>query len=55
MLELVEVTKKYSVVPAVNRVRFLARPSEVVGYLGPNGAGKIKRQSEWITWTSSPG
>jgi len=40
MLELIEVTKKFSVVPAVKRVGFKVRPGEIVGYLGPNGAGK---------------
>ena len=40
MLELREVTKKFSVVPAVNNVSFVVEPSEIVGYLGPNGAGK---------------
>jgi len=40
MLELKEVTKKYSVFPAVDKVSFTVKPSEIVGYLGPNGAGK---------------
>lgn len=40
MLELREITKKFSVVPAVNNVSFVVEPSEIVGYLGPNGAGK---------------
>ncbi len=40
MLELNNVTKKYQVIPAVNRVSFTIKPSEIVGYLGPNGAGK---------------
>ena len=40
MLELREVTKKYYVIPAVNKVSFTVKPAEVVGYLGPNGAGK---------------
>ena len=40
MLELHQVTKKYSVFPAVNRVSFSVQPGEIVGYLGPNGAGK---------------
>ena len=40
MLELREVTKKYSVFPAVDKVSFTVKPSEIVGYLGPNGAGK---------------
>lgn len=40
MLELKEVTKKYSVIPAVNKVSFVIKPGEVLGYLGSNGAGK---------------
>lgn len=40
MLELKEVTKKFSVIPAVNKVSFTVEPAEIVGYLGPNGAGK---------------
>jgi len=40
MLELREVTKKFSVFPAVNKVSFRVNPGEVIGYLGPNGAGK---------------
>ena len=40
MLELREVTKKYSIIPAVNKVSFRVAPGEIVGYLGPNGAGK---------------
>jgi ABC-2 type transport system ATP-binding protein len=40
MLELRAVTKKYNVTPVVNRVSFVVRPGEVLGYLGPNGAGK---------------
>jgi len=40
MLELRNVTKKFSIVTAVNRVSFSVGPGEIVGYLGPNGAGK---------------
>lgn len=40
MLELKEITKKYHVFPAVNKVSFVVKPSEILGYLGPNGAGK---------------
>ena len=40
MLELKEVTKKYIAIPAVDKVSFTVKPSEIVGYLGPNGAGK---------------
>ena len=40
MLELRNVTKLYSGIPAVKDVTFVARPGEVTGYLGPNGSGK---------------
>jgi ABC-2 type transport system ATP-binding protein len=40
MLELRNVCKSYSSIPAVERVSFCARPGEVTGYLGPNGSGK---------------
>ena len=40
MLELRNITKKFSGIPAVDDVSFSARPGEVTGYLGPNGSGK---------------
>lgn len=40
MLEIREITKTYNVFPAVDRVSFVVRPTEILGYLGPNGAGK---------------
>jgi len=40
VLELRDVFKYYSGIPAVNSVSFSARPGEVTGYLGPNGSGK---------------
>ncbi|MGA3237820.1 MAG: ABC transporter ATP-binding protein [Bryobacteraceae bacterium] len=40
MLELRNVTKLYSGIPAVKDVTFTARAGEVTGYLGPNGSGK---------------
>ena len=40
MLELRNVSKCFSGIPAVDDVSFVARPGEVTGYLGPNGSGK---------------
>jgi ABC-2 type transport system ATP-binding protein len=40
MLELRNVTKRYTGIPVVSGVSFIARPGEVTGYLGPNGSGK---------------
>jgi ABC-2 type transport system ATP-binding protein len=40
MLELRNVYKRFSGIPAVAGASFIARPGEVTGYLGPNGSGK---------------
>ena len=40
MLELRNVSKHFSGIPAVNDVSFVALPGQVTGYLGPNGSGK---------------
>src|SRR5258707_14264884 len=40
MLEVRDLTKYYSSIPAVESVSFLIKPYEVLGYLGPNGSGK---------------
>ncbi len=40
MLEIVELTKRYGDVTAVDGVTFRVRPGVVTGFLGPNGAGK---------------
>lgn len=40
MLELRDVTKRYTGIPVVNGVSFIAMGGEVTGYLGPNGSGK---------------
>jgi ABC-2 type transport system ATP-binding protein len=40
MLELKNLNKRYSGIPAVDGVSFTARPGEVTGYLGANGSGK---------------
>lgn len=40
MLELVNVSKRYAGIPAVDKISFSAAAGEVTGYLGPNGSGK---------------
>ncbi len=40
MLELHNVTKRFSGITAVDNISFTARRGEVTGYLGPNGSGK---------------
>src|SRR6266850_5863520 len=40
MLELRNVSKRFSGIAAVNDVSFSARAGEITGYLGPNGSGK---------------
>lgn len=40
MLELRNVTKRYTGIPVVDNVSFIAQAGEVTGYLGPNGSGK---------------
>jgi ABC-2 type transport system ATP-binding protein len=40
MLELRHVTKRYSGIPVVSDLSFVAHVGEVTGYLGPNGSGK---------------
>ncbi|CAM5212114.1 ABC-2 type transport system ATP-binding protein OS=Ureibacillus acetophenoni OX=614649 GN=SAMN05877842_102184 PE=4 SV=1 [Ureibacillus acetophenoni] len=40
MLEVVNLTKNYKKVKAVDQVNFYIEPGEIVGLLGPNGAGK---------------
>jgi len=40
MLEVRALTKCYGGITVVDRVSFVIRPGEILGYLGPNGAGK---------------
>src|ERR1700751_4211226 len=40
MLEAVQLSKKYSSIPAVHDLSFKLHPGEVLGCLGPNGSGK---------------
>jgi ABC-2 type transport system ATP-binding protein len=55
MLELRNVTKRFSGIVAVDDVSFSARIGEITGYLGPNGSGKsttIKMITGLIEMTS---
>jgi ABC-2 type transport system ATP-binding protein len=64
MLEIRELTKRYSGIPVVDGVSFLARPGEVTAYLGPNGSGKsttvkmitglIERSEGDVLWKGRP-
>lgn len=40
MLEVRNLTKRYSAIAAVENVSFTIRPGQILGYLGPNGSGK---------------
>lgn len=40
VLEIMDLTKEYGSLRAVDRISFSIRPGEIVGLLGPNGAGK---------------
>jgi ABC-2 type transport system ATP-binding protein len=40
LLELRNITKRYSGIAAAEDVSFTLRPGEIIGFLGPNGAGK---------------
>ncbi|MEW6366378.1 MAG: ABC transporter ATP-binding protein [Acidobacteriota bacterium] len=40
MLDVVDLTKRYPSVTAVDRISFTLGSHEIVGYLGPNGSGK---------------
>lgn len=40
MLEAVQLSKRYSSIPAVQNLSFIVRPGDVLGCLGPNGSGK---------------
>src|SRR5580658_282309 len=40
MLELRDVSKRFTGIVAVDRVSFTAQAGEITGYLGPNGSGK---------------
>ena len=40
MIDVQNLTKRFSGRTAVNGISFQVQPGEIVGFLGPNGAGK---------------
>ncbi|MBI4619190.1 MAG: ABC transporter ATP-binding protein [Desulfobacterales bacterium] len=40
MIQLIDLTKKYSKVKAIDGINLEIKPGEIFGFLGPNGAGK---------------
>ncbi|MEQ8172944.1 MAG: ABC transporter ATP-binding protein [Candidatus Eremiobacterota bacterium] len=40
MIEVIDVTKKYKTITALNNISFKVEKGEIFGFLGPNGAGK---------------
>ena len=40
MIELINLTKKYNDLPAVNNLNLVVEKGEIFGFIGPNGAGK---------------
>lgn len=40
MIQLIELTKRFGQLVAVDRINLHVRPGEIFGFLGPNGAGK---------------
>jgi ABC-2 type transport system ATP-binding protein len=40
MIQLIDLTKHYGKVAAVDRLNFEVPPGQIFGFLGPNGAGK---------------
>jgi ABC-2 type transport system ATP-binding protein len=53
MLEVRELVKRFHGITVVDRVSFVVRPGEVVGYLGPNGSGKTTT-ARMITGLTEP-
>lgn len=54
MLEVQNLTKRFSGIPAVDDVSFQARAGDITGYLGPNGSGKSTTM-KMITGLIDPG
>ncbi len=55
MIEVKNLTKKYSDKYAVNNVSFTINKGEIVGFLGPNGAGKSTTMNIMTGYISASG
>ena len=55
MIEVVELSKQYHAVRAVDRLTFAVGRGEIVGFLGPNGAGKTTTMRMLATFLTPTG
>ncbi|MFL0196765.1 ABC transporter ATP-binding protein [Clostridium sp. WILCCON 0269] len=55
MIEVINLTKNYGNIKAVNNLNFEVKKGEIVGFLGPNGAGKSTTMNIITGYMSSTG